>query len=113
MKTLLATAEPEDRQRQALLARFLRALNRARGLRGFLVTGRPGGGKAMTCDAFYDDEDRGYSCELQPGHNPPHRETQDWHMQDGFGIKYVIEWWSPWGEDRATGKQWAKEDGSS
>lgn len=34
MKTALATAEPPDQQRRALLARFLRALNRARGMNG-------------------------------------------------------------------------------
>jgi hypothetical protein len=59
----------------------------------------------MTCNAFYDHEDRGYVCEQAPGHEPPHRETIDYRI-DGFGYRTVTEWWNSWGNDRASGRVW-------
>jgi hypothetical protein len=60
----------------------------------------------ITCGAFYDDEDRGYSCGLEPFHDPPHREIQDYRTESGGGYLLTFEWWNDWGNDRATGKRW-------
>lgn len=64
--------------------------------------------KPVSCGAFYDDEDRGYSCEREAGHDPPHREVKDWRVETSDGYILTMEWWNGWGNDAQTGKRWPR-----